>query len=227
MEDGKDTVTKTLDNVPKILRLMDTFTFWKIFICVIGCIMGLLMVGFWENRELIITQILTTTKRPPVWEVSDITKKVIQEEVDRNTNVVWIIVTEMDLGSNLRNFKYWYNENQDVMNSQLLNLQQHGRGRQIFDFDSSHTAQMVGLLQNEFICGRANSMESDGLATNIAGQSEYVCKIAIPPFYGRFVGVLTVGVKGPLTDEVKFNVKSIAANIATTIYWRDVIKLPR
>lgn len=105
-------------------------------------------------------------------------------------------------------------------------MQQHGRGRRIFDFDRSHTAQMVSILQNEFVCSPPNVMESDGLSELTTSQTDYVCKIAIPPFYGRFVGVLTVGVKGQLTDEVKFNVKTIAANIATTIYWRDVVKLP-
>ena len=98
---------------------------------------------------------------------------------------------------------------------------------QIFDFNKVHTADTVKVLQNEFICIRIEDSAVYLTVPELKSQSDFVCKIAIPPFYGRFVGVLTIGVRGPMTDELRFSVKAIAANIAATIYWRDVIKLPR
>jgi hypothetical protein len=83
------------------------------------------------------------------------------------------------------------------------------------------------LLQNEFICEPFENTTLFSRVPELEQQTDYVCKIAIPPFYGRFVGMLAIGVKGPIDDEVKFNIKAIASNIAATIYWRDVIKLPR
>lgn len=218
--------TKALNLVPKILRLMDTFTFWKIVIAFFTGLFILCMIGLWDNRTLIVNQLISSSSKLQAWEVSDKTKTSIKEEVDRHPNVAWIVVTEMDLGANLKKFKFWYDEDQEVLQKNMYKLEQ-GPNHQIFDFDKQHTSQMVSVLQNEFVCNKFEETSFENYAPQLKTQTDYICRIAIPPFYGRFVGVLTIGVKGPITDDVRFSVKSIAANIAATIYWRDVIKLPR
>lgn len=219
-------IASFLSLLPKILKLMDNLTTWKIiilFIClsfVIGCF------SIWENRTLLVDNFLQDSQKLQNWQISDKTKTSIKDEVDRHPGVSWVIVTEMDLGANLKKFKYWYNEDQDALQKFLRPLNNQSRN-QIFDFNKVRTADTVKVLQNEFICIRIEDSEVYLTAPELKSQSDFVCKIAIPPFYGRFVGVLTIGVRGPMTDELRFSVKAIAANIAATIYWRDVIKLPR
>lgn len=219
-------VARCLNLLPKILKLMDNLTTWKIiilFICIsffIGCF------SIWENRTLLVDNFLQDSQKLQNWQISDKTKNSIKEEVDRHPGVSWVIVTEMDLGANLKKFKYWYNEDQDALQKFLRPLNNQSRN-QIFDFNKVHTADTVKVLQNEFICIRIEDSAVYLTVPELKTQSDFVCKIAIPPFYGRFVGVLTIGVRGPMTDELRFSVKAIAANIAATIYWRDVIKLPR
>jgi uncharacterized membrane protein len=226
MEQSKTSLyTKIINSVPKILRLMDTFTFWKIVIFIFFLLFSMTGFSLWENRSLIIDQFIQNDKTQS-WEVSEKTKKSIQQEVNDNPNVAWILVTEMDLGANLRKFKFWYNEDHQLDAKLIFNLKQTSN-RQIFDFDRSHTNQMISVLQNEFICEPFENTTLFSRVPELEQQTDYVCKIAIPPFYGRFVGMLAIGVKGPIDDEVKFNIKAIASNIAATIYWRDVIKLPR
>lgn len=218
-------IASFLSLLPKILKLMDNLTTWKIiilFIClsfVIGCF------SIWENRTLLIDSFLPDSQKLQNWQISDKTKTSIKDEVDRHPGVSWVIVTEMDLGANLKKFKYWYNEDQDALQKFLPPLNTQVRN-QIFDFNKIHTANTVKVLQNEFICIRIEDSAVYLTVPELKSQSDFVCKIAIPPFYGRFVGVLTIGVRGPMTDELRFSVKAIAANIAATIYWRDVIKLP-
>lgn len=215
-----------LNFVPKIFKLMDTFTLWKILISFIGIILVFCMIGIWENRTLIVNQIFLDSTKIQAWDLSDKTKDTIKDEVDSNPNVAWVVVTEMDLGANIKKFKFWYDEDQFLYHKNSYALQQ-AANQQIFDFNKDHTLQMISVLQNEFICNLFNNTAFGSHAPELANQTDFICRIAIPPFYGRFVGILTIGVKGPITDDVKFNIKSIAANISTTIYWRDVIKLPR
>lgn len=215
-----------LSHVPKILRLMDALTAWKIVIAAICMLFFIFCFSIWENRELLVNYVLNPQSKIQNWELSDKTKKTIKEEVDRHPWVTWMVITEMDLGSNLKNFKYWYNEDQDAMQKFLYSLKQP-TSNQIFDFDKNHTEQTVKILQNDFICNNFEDTIFSNHSPELRSQADNVCSIAIPPFYGRFVGVLTIGVKGPITNDVKFSVRAIAANIAATIYWRDVIKLPR
>lgn len=215
-----------LSYVPKILRLTDALTAGKIVILAFGILFLISCFSIWENRELLVNHVLNRNEKIQNWELSDKTKTSIKEEVDRHSGVTWMVVTEMDLGSNFKKFKFWYNEDQEAMRKYSFRLKQ-SPNTQIFDFDKIHTDQTVKVLQNEFICNKFDETTFKNHSPELKQQADYICRIAIPPFYGRFVGILSIGVKGEISDDVKFSVRAMTANIAATIYWRDVIKLPR
>lgn len=227
IQDKVPLLLKIAEFVPKILKLMDVFTFGKILIATFLIFASLVFMTLWTERATIINQVVDATNfsKMQKWQISTRTEQTIKEEINAHPEAAWAIITEMDLGANAKRNKFWYNEDQMIqssLNRQILNQPNN----QIFDFDKTHTAQMVKILQNEFVCSPIAETVVSKYDASLADQTENVCRIAIPPFYGRFVGILTIGIRGPITDDVRFSVKSMASNISATVYWGDVIKLP-
>ena len=217
--------TQISEVIPKILRLMDVFTFGKILLATFLVFATIVFITLWEERVTITNQVVNASfNKTKKWEVSQRTETTIKNEIDAHPVAAWALVTEMDLGANVNRNNFWYNEDKLIHNlfSQPILNQTYNR---IFDFDNAHTAQMVKILQNEFVCSPFSESTMYSYVSQLNDQTENVCKIAIPPFYGRFVGVLTIGIRGPITEDVKFSVRSMASNIAATVYWGDVIKL--
>lgn len=205
---------------------MDAFTFGKILIGTFLIFAAILFMTLWTERATIINQVVDANfSKMQKWEISQRTETTIKTEIDSHPFAAWAIITEMDLGANVKRNKFWYNEDQLFQNSLRHNILDQPNN-QIFDFDKVHTEQMVKILQNEFVCSPFYETAMATYAKQLNEQTQNVCRIAIPPFYGRFVGVLTIGIRGPITEEVRFSIKSMASNISATVYWGDVIKLP-
>lgn len=221
-----EVLTKTTEVIPKILGLMDVFTLGKILIAAFLILASVAFFTLWTERTVIVNQILDTySPKMQKWEISNRTEKTIQDEINLHQQAAWAIITEMDLGSNTQRNKFWYDEDQLIHRAASPEIL--GRSSsQIFNFNKLHTEQMVKILQNEFECSALVDTSFNTHAYSLINQTENICRIAIPPFYGRFVGILTIGVRGPVTDEIKFSIKAMASNIAATVYWGDVIKLP-
>lgn len=226
IQDNAPIFLKALEAIPKILRLMDVLTCGKILIAAFLIFTSVVFFTLWSERATIINQFVDANlTKMQKWEISERTEQTIKQEINRHPEAVWAIITEMDLGTNAKRNKFWYNEDAQLHNAFQNNVLRH-QNNQIFNFNKTHTEQMVKILQNEFVCSPLVDTAIHQYTHELATQTENICRIAIPPFYGRFVGVLTIGFRGPITDEVKFSIKSMASNISATVYWGDVIKLP-
>lgn len=226
IQDKTPFILKAAEVFPKILRLMDVFTFGKILIGTFLIFAAIVFMTLWNERATIINQVVDANfSKMQKWEISERTEATIKTEINSHPFAAWAVITEMDLGANVKRNKFWYNEDQLFQNSLKQQIINHPNN-QIFDFDKTHTEQMVKILQNEFVCSPFYEISMASYARQLNEQTQNVCRIAIPPFYGRFVGILTIGIRGPITEEVRFSIKSMASNISATVYWGDVIKLP-
>lgn len=220
-----ESIFKILGYIPGVIRLTDQLQFQKLFALFALCFVMLVGFTMWSERtqvmDYVISKISTST---PTWEVSQQTKDIIISETNKNSSISWVAINELDLGANAKRLKYWYNDNPDVYNK--LNTKFDTNTSAIFDFEQRHTDQMVGVLQNQFICVPFPDTNLKQSVPELGEQTQIVCRIAIPPFYGRFVGVLTIGIRGEYSETTMFQAKTMATSIATNIYWHDVIKLP-
>lgn len=221
---------KLLPFIPSVMRVIDSIRFRTIFIIAFFAFLSVVLYTSWCERDVIVMQIISyaqPTTTNPKWKVSDDTVTMVKKEVDEHSLVTWVSIHEFDLGANLKTLKHWYDEDPELSRQLEYKINTTSKN-QIFDFDPIHTTQMVSILQNEFICAPFAETQLAKVIPELSQQTKLVCRIAIPPFYGRFVGILSIGIKADsITDAERFEIKSMAANISTTIYWRDVVKIPK
>lgn len=221
---------KVLPFIPGVLKIMDSIKFRTIFVSVFIAFLSVVLYTSWCERDVIVMQMLALAQPTTItakWKVSEDTVAMVKKEVDEHALVTWVSIHEFDLGANLKTLKHWYDENPELSRQLTYKINTTAKN-QIFDFDPIYTTQMVSILQNDFVCAPFADTQLAHSIPELAQQTKMICRIAIPPFYGRFVGILSIGINSDhITDADRFEIKSMAANISTTIYWRDVVKIPK
>jgi hypothetical protein len=136
-----------------------------------------------------------------------------------------VLVSEVDLKRNSRNVRY-SNFGQKLKNNQDYEalVARMSRPHSVFDYDSKNTAQMVAVLANEFRCDNFSDTAMYSTSPSIAADITTICRLAIPPFVGTFVGFITVGLNQKLTQAELDSVRLDLSRIAVEIYLTDVVK---
>ena len=101
-----------------------------------------------------------------------------------------------------------------------------GLPQAVFDYDAKNTTQMVAILSNEFKCDPYKDTIYFRYAPELENNLPTVCRLAIPPFVGQFVGFITVGMSKEMTKQELDSIRLEVSRIAVEIYLNDVIKKP-
>lgn len=198
-------------------------------------ILTVLLTGFlitfltltFENRDLVFKTIyasITGGDQPAAWEVSRTTQDKLTELVAQSAIIKMAMVTEVDLQKNRRIVRYWHLDDQDEQAVRLKSATLLPQA--VFDYDPKNTQQMVAILNNEFVCSHFQDTVYQRFFPDLAKRMPVICRVAIPPFYGRFVGILTVGLSSAPTKQEYDSLRIEVSRIAVEVYLRDVVKKP-
>jgi hypothetical protein len=203
----------------------DKLTLGKIFIVLLFGILGTVLTLTYENRALVFQKVLAATKGSSEitgWELSDSTKAQMVGMARGSQWINMVLITEIDLQKNRRIPKYWFLDSPQeptIKNRTTVLFPQP-----VFDLDAKNTQQMIGILNNEFVCNPIEDTVFFKLFPELQKEMPYICRLSIPPFYGRFVGILTVGLrKVPTKDELE-QVRIDLARFSVEVYLNDVTK---
>ena len=198
-------------------------------------IITVLLTGFlitfltliFENRDLVFQEVYasaTGRDQPSGWEVSKTTQDQLIGLVKRAPLVKLVMVTEVDLQKNRRIVRFWHLDDPDesAVRAKSATLLPQA----VFDYDPKNTQQMVAILNNEFVCSRFQDTVYQRFFPDLNKRMPVICRVAIPPFYGRFVGILTIGLNAAPTKEEQDSIRIEASRIAVEVYLRDVVKKP-
>jgi len=204
-------------------------TFKRVSLIALLTTIGLILFSGFENRQLVIDHfaapvVAADTIPSSDWVLSDVSKQALQH-LALTTSVTFVAVTDVDLKKNRKLIRYYYIDNPTI---KLLpaNLQALGLPQAVFDYDAKNTAQMVAILSNEFRCDVYQDTVYYRYAPELAEKIPTVCRIAIPPFVGQFVGFLTVGLDKQPTKQELDTIRLEVSRIAVEIYLNDVVKKP-
>lgn len=211
----------------KIQDFTDALTLRRILVAVLTTLLLMGTYTLYENRLLAFDKALSffsTKDSPKNWELSDASKNSLNALVATNGLVKMIMITEVDLQKNRHSPRFWKLQDplENVMKQRVANMLPQA----VFDYDAKNTQQMVAVLNNEFVCSRFQETALHRVFPEIAKNTPVVCRIAIPPFYGRFVGVLTFGLVDQPTKDQFDALRIEAARISVEIYLRDIVKKP-
>jgi hypothetical protein len=207
--------------------LTDSLTIRRLLLTVLAGCMFTTGTVIYENRDFLFQEIYsratgTHAVQQPPWIVSDETKSELISVVKNSLNIKFIAVNEVDLQKNTRVPKFWYI--QDPAGQGLEAKVQSTLPQPVFDYDAKNTQQMVAVLNNEFNCAKYQDTIYGRLYPELTKAVPTICRIAIPPFYGRFIGILEIGFSSQPSKEELDAARLEVARIAVEIYLRDVLK---
>lgn len=206
----------------------DSLTIRRAFMILVAGIMASIVALFYENRALLFQGAVETAfqaEKPTTnWEISEETQRQFKALVQSSPLIKFMMITEVDLQKNRRTPRFWYldDEREDFIRAKVNTMLPQA----VFDYDAKNTQQMVAILQNEFVCNKYSDTVYQRIFPDLGKRMPVVCRAAIPPFYGRFVGMLTVGLETTPTKEELDSLHIEMSRISVEIYLRDVLKKP-
>lgn len=85
---------------------------------------------------------------------------------------------------------------------------------------------MVSMLNNEFRCVPIGETTIYKVVPDIEKRFSTICRLAVPPYFGEFLGYVMVGLSRPPSD-YEFDALRIEINkISVDIYFRDITNRP-
>ena len=209
-------------------ELISSLTFKRIFLLSLLIAISLLLFLVFENRSVLFSKALTSASSDEAifeWKMSNNSEELLTSLASFQP-VVLTGVIDVDLKKNRRSVKWFYSRDPEVMTI-VKNITSRTLPQPMFDYDVKNTQQMIALLNNEFICVKT----SDGLLSQwgdtLSRKFPVICRMAIPPYVGKFVGYVIIGVRGQLSKNELDSLKMEATRIAIEIYIRDVVKHPK
>lgn len=215
--------------------LIETLTLKRVALLALMGALFLSMFLVYENRVPIIQKTMSVimaasdaSKSPEesigAWQLSEKTKESLGALL-KTGPIDFVIVSEVDLKRNSRNVRYSKFDSVLMQHPDYQGLETRlQRPHSVFDYDSKNTAQMVAVLANEFRCDNFSDTALYKSAPGLASNVTTVCRLAIPPFVGTFVGFITVGLNQKMSKAELDSVRLDLSRIAVEIYLTDVIK---
>lgn len=211
-----------------IQDIVDKLTLKKILLVLIAGVILIAATLFYENRNIIfsagVDAINNNSSTPTSWTVSEETKSQLTALVRNSPLIKAALITEVDLQKNRRIPRWWFLE--DEQETQIRMKAASLLAQPVFDYDPKNTQQMVSVLNNEFSCVPYTDTIYQRLFPDLGPRMPTVCRLAIPPFYGRFAGILTFGLEVVPSKAEQDSIRLEASRIAVEIYLRDVVKKP-
>lgn len=96
----------------------------------------------------------------------------------------------------------------------------------LFTADVTGNAEITALLSGEFTCS-TEDVTVFIQKYNLGDKLKQVCRIPVPPYYGRLTGYLVLYSKAEMSIYEKDRLRSAVTRLALDIYRNDVVTVPR
>lgn len=207
-------------------ELTETLNFRRVVLITLLLIISIfLFIGF-DNREIVFSKVFQSRieggKPVDEWTLSDKSKNSLIQ-LTKVAPISYVGIIDVDLKKNRRSLKYRY-----INNSELQSiLEKHNSSllpQAVFDYDAKNTQQMVSILSNEFSCAKTQDTVFFRWFPEVVKTMPSICRLAIPPFVGQFVGFVVIGINQQISKSEMDSIRLEVSRIAVEIYLRDVIK---
>ena len=175
-----------------------------------------------ENRNDILKTMSGTNISAPAsnFRVSPYVRERAKQFVDREDIVVGMVVLTADIRNNRRIPVFWYSD--DAYVTKQLDSTFTGRfgGVPLFTSDDVNNSSVVSAINAEFTCTTFEESGMSILFPSLAPRFPVVCKISVPPYYGKFAGYIIVALnQQPKPSEIDY-IKAESIDLSNEIYQR-------
>jgi hypothetical protein len=183
-----------------------------------------------ENRESIY-RIIKGSDKPLTSEysfpVSGQTYSSMKHFVDTYPEVIFLSVWAAEPQANTRLLVSFYSEDLTISAIYEAIAAKHVAGIRLFTNDEKNDAQVVKLMNGEWMCLRTEDTLYSSFAPDVAVRAPILCRTSLPPYYGAFSGFIEVGLYANIHPQVIEQIKLDAVKISNTIFIQDLLPSAR
>jgi hypothetical protein len=194
---------------------IDQDTKWaKIFIIILAVLLPIIF-----SASMMYGILATHGTSPLVAELTQHTIREVDSLGDSNSNIIAIQVVKIDLTTNTRTLVYMYLKEaylKNIYNSWLST--RLSPDYPVFTRDTPDNKRLVRLINHEFVCSPYSETLTYRLYPETGKYVSTMCAMSIPPSYGKFVGVIGVMLRNPITDSEKSVLDASLKRLTTDAY---------
>lgn len=192
-----------------VLQKFLNFITWKKIaqLFLVFLILGIALMVF-ENRNIVYRYL--GSEKLNKWSLGSenfkFSKKsstLVDSIVKKYDNIIGIQITLVDFKKNIRIVVYTSVKDPGLSRIYSHYLDSSVNDMPLFNTDNSHNIRMSQLINGEFICNPFNETTGYRMHPDANDYIKYVCANGIPPYYGQFIGIITIFLKNvPISTEV-------------------------
>lgn len=207
-----------------MIKLSQQLTFCKIFLIfflLTALVVGLVLYKTAIRADESLNRPTSTAQRI---NISAKSKAQLTKIALTSNMIKLIMITEIDAKNNQR-FTRWLFIN-DALSDKIQANDKLQLPLPIFNTNHKNTQQMIGVLNNEFVCTPFSDTIHYTRISVLTPPLVSMCQLAIPlPQFGMFAGILSIGLTTIPTKDQQDALKLEASRIAVTLFLRGDIAL--
>lgn len=207
-----------------LIEMMEVLTLRRIALIAILTTVLISLFTIYEYRNAVFATIYRSADTSTIitWDLSQESKT----QLDGLTNITLVgavFLHDVNLKKNRQTIKYQFVKDRATA-EYLAPLEAAMLPQALFDYDSKNTEQMVSMLNNEFSCSTTRDTMFGRQFVELHKRYPMVCRIAVPPFFGEFVGYVSVLLTRQPTRSELDALKIEMNRLAIETYLRDISK---
>lgn len=158
---------------------------------------------------------------PSVLKLSKDSSDILDSAVIKSDLIVGIQVTMVDFQRNTRVIVYSTIDNKEL-NDLYQKFNSNGLVElPLFNNDTINNKRLVDLINGEFICNPYKETIAAKLVPDSVKYITTLCANGIPPYYGKFTGIVGVYLKREPTSEEVDQIRALTKNLSEQIYDKE------
>jgi hypothetical protein len=213
-----------LEKLAVLSQFIKTLTWRKLMqFAVFLAIIAISWAGF-ENRESIygyLSQDKISISKTKITTLSEPTRKEIDRYVYGSSLVVGIQIHVVDFQKNSKFIVYTGTDVQELRLAWQQFFEDSLSVLPLFNTDAINNSNIIDLINGDIICAPYSETTTSKLIPSSTKYIHTVCMSSIPPFYGKFAGIINVHLKQEPSSIELDQIKTMSKILSTTIYDRD------
>jgi hypothetical protein len=214
-----------------VTKLLHLITLKKVLLWSSTALLAAILYTTYENRQSLFDKITPEKDSGlnPInitFTVGHESRRKIEQFVRTNNEVVGFSIFTADLRLNRRTSIYFFGF-EDGRETQSPTSNSPFNRLPLFSSSEENNRQIVKLINGEFHCSQYSTSLLAITNPSLNPNVKTVCRASLPPYYGNFIGFVTVFIKIEPNPEEQVRLKSIIESLATEIYFRDVLNTLR
>lgn len=191
-----------------------------VLVCIAGAVFGVYLAR--EPISDALSQTKISNNAPSTAKLSKKTGDRLSAVVDRYENVIALQVVIVDFQKNTRRIVYTYSDDKNL--NELYNAAGQAGDSIIplFNTDPSNNQRLVELINGEFICTPFTETTGYKILPSAGKYIATSCSAGIPPYYGQFIGAVTVYLKHAPKPEELDQLRILVKSMSSMIYEQEL-----